>query len=136
MEFKFNSAAECLDIKLEKLTGDSSVEIKYIKFDESAKKYIEDIFKNGLNNSNQNLVINQILLSKENYLSLENCNYKASFRTLANLGEEGVQAIEFTLSSISLNFEMKDVSFEGNEVKIHCAEITVYYSEDNSVMEL
>lgn len=126
MTFKFTDKAECMDVKLEQINGDSLVHIELIEFRKSSAKNIEDILRNGVKGRNQDLEIDTICLSKDNFSKLSSYRYKASFNTLIDIGDNTVKAATFTLGNVELRFNNNHVEYNGDGVIISSADMIAY----------
>lgn len=136
MDFKFSNKSECMDVKLEQLSGNTVVNIDYIQFRNSSSRKIEDIFQNGVRDYNQNLVIDKILLTKENYKKIRDLTYKATFVMLVNIENNIVKTVRFTLGNVDLRFRHEYVRYDGENVTISYANMTVYPFSENLFSEL
>jgi hypothetical protein len=136
MIFRFTEEQRCMDVKLEQLKGDTIVDIESIIFRKQSERNIEDILLNSVRGDNQELVIDEINISKENFKKLGDNNYKISFITLNDLGGNVVSAVEIILGNVDLRFKYDNVKFHENDVTISLAHMMVYPSGINSVKEL
>lgn len=137
MEFRFGERTDCIDVKLEELSGDTVVDIEYIKFSKSAANNIENILRNYVRSYNQDLKIDDIGLTKENFEKLGDNRYKASFTTLVNIGENTVVAVKVTLGNVDLRYNNRNVECnKENYVKISLANMTAYPFGDYTFEEL
>lgn len=129
MEFRFYKEAECINVKLEEIAGNSVVDIEFLKFSKSSKENIEDILNSQMvTGKNQNLIIEHILISKENFTKLRNdCRYTAYFETLIKADGDKVAGAKFILNNIDLEFDRRNVNYDDSEENIiNYANMLVY----------
>ncbi len=136
MVFRFTEQLRCMDVRLEQLKGDTVVSIESIIFRKQSARNIEDILLNGVRGDNQELVIDEINISKENFKKLGDYHYKISFITLNDLGGNVVSAVEIVLGNVNLRFKYDNVKFDENDVTISLAHMMVFPAGTNTVKEL
>lgn len=133
MVFNLGKENDCTDCRLEPLSGGEIIEIEYVQFRNVSVSKIADIMKNGVKRENQDLIIDSIICKGSDYDKLPNKRYKATFVGLADVGNNVVMAIEFTLSNIEISFDRQNVKFDSdNNAIINLAEVTVYPLGNNS----
>lgn len=64
MIFNFTDNPKCEDVKLEQIKGNTVIDIEHITFRKSSARNIEDILRNGVSGNNQELVIDEIILTQ------------------------------------------------------------------------
>lgn len=136
MEFNLGRKNDCVECKLESLAGFETVEIEYIQFRKASVFKISDIMKKGVQRDNQDLTVDSIVLTRTEYDKLVDKRYKATFVGLADVGNNVVSAIEFTLGNIDISFNFRNVEFKDEYVYIDLAHVTVYPIGENSFREL
>lgn len=136
MDFRFSDGAECMDVKLEQISGELVIDIEQLTFRKSSAKNIEDILKNGISKNNQELVIDEICLSRDNYKKLLDTRYKASFITLIDVGNNVVSAAKVILGNVDLRYNNSHVKAYGDDIEIKLANMMAYPHGEYSFIEL
>lgn len=136
MEFNLGRKNECVECKLESLSGNEVVEIENIQFRKSSVEKIADIMRHGVRRENQNLVVDSIVCKKEEFNKLADKRYKAKFIGLADIGNDILTAIEFVLANIGISYDVCNVRYDSDEVYIDLANLTVYPFGTNYFKEI
>lgn len=126
MVFNLGDKNVCRKCKLVPISGGDPIELKLVQFRKSSVAKIADIMKSEVRRDNQSLVVDSIICSKDDYNKLPKKRYKATFEGLSDIGNNYVIAIEFVLGNIEISFDIRNVTFNGDNVLIHLAEITAY----------
>lgn len=136
MEFNLGRKNECVECVLEPLSGDGSVEIDYIQFRKSSVSQIADIMERGVRRENQDLVVDCVMCKKDEFKKISGKRYKAKFVGIADIGNHTVTAIEFVLANIEIEYDMRNIRCDSDDVYIDFAKITVYPHGTNYFKEI
>ena len=136
MEFNLGKKHKCVECKLKSRAGDEDVSIDYLQFRGNSVLKISDIMKKGVQRDNQNLIVENIVMKRNEYDKLTDKRYEAIMVGLADIGNNYVSAIEFVLGNIDISFNFRDVHLKGEDVYIDLAHITAYPFGDYKFREL
>jgi len=137
MDFVFGDTIECADVKLEPLSKKyPEVDIEYLEFSKSFTNKIEDILNKGVRYDNQELKVNTIIMTRDNYNKMGNYGYKAYLDTIADTGGNNIGAFRLIFGNIHIHFDNRYVKYNGDTVIIKNAEMIALDSGDYTYIEL
>jgi len=131
MEFNLGKENDCTDFKLESLSRDEDVEFEYVQFRRSSVADIADIMKNGVTGRNQNLVIDGISCKKAEFEKLGKKRYKVTFLAGMESKQGLIMMVKAVLGNVSIDIAPRDIRYDGEDVVIDFAKMTVYPSRHN-----
>lgn len=127
MKFNLGKENKCIKCILEPLSGGESIEIKRLQFRKKSVDNIADIMQNGIKRENQELVLDAIECKKDEFEKLETRKrYKATFLSLADMGNDVVGLIEIILGNIDICYDVRNVNYSSENVNISLANVVAY----------
>lgn len=94
---------------------------------------LDEILNNKELENKQELVIDNIMCTKEDFRKLtDDKRYEATVDCILNNGNNVLQSMTFTLGSVGIIYDMRNVEYEGDYVIIKVAQFIIYPYATNS----
>lgn len=133
MKFKLAENHGCMKCELEALSKGDNVTIEYLKFTKESTQKIADIMQTCIKRENQELAVEQIYCSKNEFKKLaKDRRYKMKCISLLEDESETLVGVEMNFGNIEILFATQDVEYNTDKVSIGNAKIMAYPCGDYS----